>query len=94
MMQLDLDLTILDDLDDPDLISILKRFNMNGHATFQKDGIGKRIARAAPGLRKERILIIGNDRRTNTNFISLNENIMNADLALKASWADLIKELK
>jgi hypothetical protein len=94
MMQLDLDLSILNDLEDEEMKSILKRFNMNGHVSFKNDNINKRISRAAPRLRSEEILIMSTDRRTNTNVLSINENILNADLELKARWKDLIKELK
>lgn len=93
-MKIDVDLSILEDLDDPEIRNVLKRFSTNGFAIFKNDYINNKISRAAAPLRDNKAIIMGNDRRTSFNTIAVNDNIFNVDKLISSYWKHLVKELK
>lgn len=95
-MNIDFDLSELEEIGDPELRSIMKRVTKYGFATFRNDKISNKISRAASSLRKSDPpwIIFSNDRRADYNVISINDNVMNIEKAIEAAWKDLIKELK
>ena len=93
-MGLDVDLSLLDELDDPEVRNVLKRFSINGFATFKNDHLNNKLSKAASPLREQKMIIMGNDRRTSFNTIAINDNIFNVDKLISSYWKDLIKGLK
>jgi hypothetical protein len=93
-MGIDVDLTILDEIDDPEIRNVLKRFSINGFATFTSETVNHKISRAAAPLRDQKAVIMGPDRRTSFHFIAMNDNIFDVDKLISSYWKDLIRELK
>jgi hypothetical protein len=93
-MGFDVDLSLLDELDDPEIQSVLKRFSINGFATFKDDRVNHKISMAAAPLRNQKAVIMGPDRRTSFHFIAINDNIFNVEKLISSYWKDLIKGLK
>jgi len=93
-MGFDVDLSLLDEIDDPEIRNVLKRFSINGFATFKSEHVNHKISRAAAPLRNQDAIIMGPDRRTDFHFIAMNDNIFNVDKLISSYWKDLIKELK
>jgi len=93
-MDLDVDLTILEEIDDPEIRNVLKRFSINGFASFKNDRINHKIAVAAAPLRQQKAIIMGPDRRSSLNFIAVNDNIFGVEKLISSYWADIIKNLK
>jgi len=91
---LDVDLSILEEINDAEIRNILKRFSINGYATFDNDRINHRISRAAAPLRKQKALIMGNDRTASFNFIAINDNIYDVEKLISSYWGNIVKELK
>jgi hypothetical protein len=91
---MDVDLSLLEDIDDLEVRNVLKRFGTNGFAIFKNDHVNNRISRAAFSLRDQKAIIMGPDRRTSFHFMAVNDNIFNVDKLISSSWKDLVKGLK
>lgn len=93
-MELDLDLSMLDEIEDTEIRNILTRFSKNGFTTFKNDRINHKISKAASKLRDQDAIIMGPDRRTSYHYISINDNIMDVEKLISNNWKNIIKELK
>jgi hypothetical protein len=93
-MALDVDPSLFEEIDDQEIRNILKRFSINGFATFKSDRVNHKISRAAAPMRDQKAIIMGPDRRTSFHFIAINDNIFDVDKLISSYWKDLIKELK
>ncbi len=97
-MELDVDSSLLDEIEDPELRNVLARLQKDGYAVFKNDRINNRISRAAKSAgnftRTEQFIIMSNSRRSDLNVVSINNNIFNIEKFMSSFWGDLIKELK
>lgn len=71
---LDIDLDEIQRIKNPQIKNLVQQLKMNGIAYHSNDDIGRKISRKFPEYRKKDkpVLIIGNDRKTNRNFIGFN----------------------
>ena len=74
---------------------ILSELKISNYSNYNDDNIGREFARKADKLRKNKILIISNDRKLNLSTISINKDIKNIDEGnLKKGFDDIINAFK
>ena len=74
---------------------ILSELKISNYSNYNDDNIGREFARKADKLRKNKILVISNDRKLNLSTISINKDIKNIDEGnLKKGFDDIINAFK